>query len=274
MTRHPTPASLIWQSPDWPRLTASANEVATALLQARQRQGELIGQCAAVGLDATAPTLRELWVQEAIATSAIEGEALNPDSVRSSVLRHLGLDSDASTPVSRQVDGLVDVMEDATQNFADALDKDRLCRWHAALFPTGASGLRRIRVGAYRNHEDPMQIVSGLLGREVVHYTAPPSEQVDAQMQAFLDWFAHARPDRQPKPQLDGIARAAIAHLWFESIHPFEFARVLPVRTQFLLSHFFLLSSESINKSDVREIRAGSLRHIQCRRMPATGNGP
>ncbi|MDZ4280819.1 Fic family protein [Hydrogenophaga sp.] len=222
MTRHPTPASLIWQSPDWPRLTASANEVATALLQARQRQGELIGQCAAVGLDATAPTLRELWVQEAIATSAIEGEALNPDSVRSSVLRHLGLDSDASTPVSRQVDGLVDVMEDATQNFADALDKDRLCRWHAALFPTGASGLRRIRVGAYRNHEDPMQIVSGLLGREVVHYTAPPSSQMDAQMKAFLSWFERTRPGRKQATALDGVARAAIAHLWFESIHPFE----------------------------------------------------
>lgn len=213
---------LIWQAPDWPRLTAPAAEVATALLQARQRQGELIGQCAAVGLDATAPTLRELWIQEAIATSAIEGEALNPDSVRSSVLRHMGLDSDASTPVNRQVDGLVDVMEDATQNFADALDNDRLCRWHAALFPTGNSGLRRIRVGAYRDHVDPMQIVSGLLGREVVHYTAPPSSQMDAQMKAFLNWFEMTRPGRKHTDALDGIARAAIAHLWFESIHPFE----------------------------------------------------
>ncbi len=217
------PAPLIWQARDWPHLTAPAAEVAAALLQARQRQGQLVGQCAAVGLDATAPTLRELWVQEALATSAIEGEALNPDSVRSSVLRHLGLDSDESVPVSRQVDGLVDVMEDATQNFAGALDKERLCRWHAALFPTGASGLRRIRVGNYRDHEDPMQIVSGLMGREVVHYTAPPSSQMDSQMQAFLDWFASTRPDQpQEAAPLDGIARAAIAHLWFESIHPFE----------------------------------------------------
>ena len=222
MTSSTTPL-LIWQATDWPRLTAPAAEVATALLEARQRQGELIGQCAAVGLDATAPTLRELWVQEAVATSAIEGEALNPDSVRSSVLRHMGLDSDDSVPVSRQVDGLVDVMEDATQNFADALDKDRLCRWHAALFPTGASGLRRIRVGNYRDHADPMQIVSGLIGREVVHYTAPPSSQMDAQMQVFLDWFASTRPGHaQDGAPLDGIARAAIAHLWFESIHPFE----------------------------------------------------
>lgn len=216
------PAPLIWQAPGWPRLTAPAAEVATALLQARQRRGELIGQCAAVSLDATAPTLRELWVQEALATSAIEGEALNPDSVRSSVLRHMGLDSDASVPVSRQVDGLVDVMEDATQNFADTLDKDRLFRWHAALFPTGASGLRRIRVGAYRDHADPMQIVSGLLGREVVHYTAPPSSQMDAQMKAFLSWFERTRPGRTQTAAQDGIARAAIAHLWFESIHPFE----------------------------------------------------
>lgn len=222
MIRSTTPAPLIWQAADWPRLTATTAEVTAALLQARQRQGELIGHCAAVGLDATAPTLRELWVQEALATAAIEGEALNPDSVRSSVLRHLGLDSDASAPVSRQVDGLVDVMEDATQNFADALDKDRLCRWHAALFPTGASGLRRIRVGAYRDHADPMQIVSGLLGREVVHYTAPPSSQMDTQMEAFLAWFESTRPGRKQATPTDGIARAAIAHLWFESIHPFE----------------------------------------------------
>ncbi len=222
MIRSLTPKPLIWQTPDWPRLTAAAAEVATALLQARQRQGALIGQCAAVGLDAIAPTLRELWVQEALATAAIEGEALNPDSVRSSVLRHMGLDTDAAVPVSQQVDGLVDVMEDATQNFADALDKDRLCRWHAALFPTGASGLRRIRVGAYRDHVDPMQIVSGLLGREVVHYTAPPSSQMDAQMKAFLNWFERTRPGRKQAAAQDGIARAAIAHLWFESIHPFE----------------------------------------------------
>lgn len=222
MSRSAAPSPLIWQAPEWPRLTAPAADVAATLLRARQRQGQLIGQCVAVGLDATAPTLRELWVQEAMATSAIEGEVLNPDSVRSSVLRHLGLDPDDSVPVSRQVDGLVDVMEDATQNFAGVLDKDRLCRWHAALFPTGSSGPRRIRVGQYRDHTDPMQIVSGLPGREVVHYTAPPSSQMDAQMQVFLDWFARTRPDPKQQPPLDGIARAAIAHLWFESIHPFE----------------------------------------------------
>lgn len=223
MTRSASPSPLIWQAPGWPGLTAAAPEVTAALLQARQRQGQLMGQCAAVGLDATAPTLRELWVQEALATAAIEGEQLNPDSVRSSVLRHMGLDTDASVPVSRQVDGLVDVMDDATQHFAAPLDKARLCRWHAALFPTGTSGLQRIRVGQYRDHADPMQIVSGRPGREVVHYTAPPSAQVDAQMQAFLDWFARTRPGGEPQqPSLDGIARAAMAHLWFESIHPFE----------------------------------------------------
>lgn len=220
MTRSPAP--LIWQARDWPDLTAAAPEVTAALLQARRSQGELMGRCTTVGLDATAPTLRELWVQEAVATSAIEGEQLNPDSVRSSVLRHMGLDTDTSAPVSRQVDGLVDVMEDATQHFDKALSKARLCRWHAALFPTGVSGLQRIRVGQYRNHSDPMQIVSGRPGREVVHYTAPPSAQVDAEMRAFLDWFDHTRPGIEAPPLLDGIARAAIAHLWFESIHPFE----------------------------------------------------
>lgn len=222
MTPTPATSPLIWQTPGWPGLTATAPEVTAALLQARQRQGQLLGECAAVGLDATAPTLRELWVQEAMATSAIEGEQLNPDSVRSSVLRHLGLEADDGAPVSRQVDGLVDVMEDATQNFGATLSKARLCRWHAALFPTGISQLQRIRVGDYRNHADPMQIVSGRPGREVVHYTAPPSVQVGTEMKAFLDWFARTRPDREPTTSLDGIARAAIAHLWFESIHPFE----------------------------------------------------
>lgn len=182
----------------------------------------MLTQCVAVGLDATAPTLHELWVQEAVATSAIEGEQLNQDSVRSSVLRHLGVEADGSAPVSRQVAGLVDVMEDATQNFAAALSKARLCRWHAALFPTGVSGMQRIRVGDYRNHADPMQIVSGSPGRELVHYTAPPSAQVDEQMRAFLQWFSDTHPGKAQRLPLDGIARAAIAHLWFETIHPFE----------------------------------------------------
>lgn len=222
MSPPPPPPRLLWQVPQWPHLKAQAPEVAAALLAARQSQGKLMGQCAAVGLNATAVTLHELWVQEALATSAIEGEQLNPDSVRSSVLRHLGMEVNSSVPVSRQVDGLIDVMEDATRNFAHALTKTRLFRWHAALFPTGTSGMQRIRVGAYRDHADPMQIVSGPLGREVVHYTAPPSAQVDAEMRTFLDWFARTRPDENTSSSLDGIARAAIAHLWFESIHPFE----------------------------------------------------
>ncbi|MEI6803344.1 MAG: DUF4172 domain-containing protein [Burkholderiales bacterium] len=216
MTPSPT---LIWQSPEWPQLVARGEAVTAAIALARHKQGALAGQLLATGIsDAIVPSL---WVDEVVATSAIEGEELNPASVRSSVMRRLGLAEDNPTPSSRQVDGLVDVVNDATANFAAALDQGRVLRWHAALFPTGTSGLQAIAVGRWRDHADPMQIVSGTLGREVVHYTAPPSAQVGQEMAAFLAWFEQTRPSSSSAP-LDGLARAAIAHLWFESIHPFE----------------------------------------------------
>ncbi len=165
---------------------------------------------------------QELWTREAMATAAIEGEKLELAAVRSSVLRHLG--HAATGPSSRDVDGLVEIMQDATTGFERPLDADRLCRWQAALFPGGTAGIRRIAVGRFRDHADAMQIVSGLPGREVVHYTAPPSSAVPHEIDAFLAWFAATRPDRSrtAPAALDGIARAALAHLWFETIHPFE----------------------------------------------------
>jgi Fic family protein len=159
-------------------------------------------------------------VQEAVATAAIEGETRDMGAVRSSVLRHLGV-QDAG-PHVRHVDGVVEVIQDATLHFRQALNVDRLCRWQAALFPGGTSGIRRIAVGRFRDHEDPMQIVSGRLGKEVVHYTAPPSSIVAREMDAFLAWFEATAPRTGQAPAMDGIARAAIAHLWFETIHPFE----------------------------------------------------
>ena len=215
-------SKLIWQHDDWPHLVITQANVTQSLLVARQRQGELIGKARAIGLDQTGSTVQEVLFQEVMATSAIEGENLNPAAVRSSVLRKLGLETPAESARSRQVDDLVDVIQDAITGFDQPLNHDRLFRWQAALFPNGYSGLQRIAVGKYRQHTDPMQIVSGLPGKEVVHFTAPPSAQVAFEMDKFLQWFGQTAPGAARPTELDGIARAAMAHVWFETIHPFE----------------------------------------------------
>ncbi len=204
----------IWQHRAWPQLTFDATALAPALDLARLEQGRLLGLLGAIGLEQANEVQRELWVQEALATAAIEGQQLNLESLRSSVAHRLAL---ADAPgADRSVEGLVQVMQDALANHRAALDVDRLCRWQSALFPGGTSGIVRIAVGRLRDHADAMQIVSGPLGREVVHYEAPPSASVAAEMHRFLAWFAN------PDAALNGIARAALVHLWFESIHPFE----------------------------------------------------
>ena len=179
---------------------------------------------------------RELWVQEALATAQIEGQRLDLEAVRSSVARRLGLDDEGGAPsaANRSVEGLVDVMQDAVERCTAPLDADRLWRWQSALFPGGTSGMARIAVGRWRDHADPMQIVSGPMGREVVHCQAPPSHQVPLEMAQFIAWFESTRPsagapgapgalDAQAAPaSVNGLVRAALAHLWFETVHPFE----------------------------------------------------
>ena len=221
----PTPTSppfprYIWQHPAWPQLALDPVALAPALDQARLEQGRLLGLLGAIGLAQANEVQGELWVQEALATAAIEGEQLNLASLRSSVAHRLSL-ADAPSH-DRSVEGLVEVMQDALTNHGAALDLDRLCRWQSALFPGGTSGITRIAVGRLREHTDAMQIVSGALGREVVHYEAPPSAQVVVHMDAFLAWFERTRPVSSGNSALHGIARAALVHLWFESIHPFE----------------------------------------------------
>jgi len=221
----PAPPSYIWQHRAWPQLSFDAAALAPALDQARLEQGRLLGLLGAIRLEQANAVQRDLWVQEALATAAIEGEQLNLESLRSSVAHRLAL---ADAPgADRSVDGLVQVMQDALANHSAALDLDRLCRWQAALFPGGTSGITRIAVGRVRSHADTMQIVSGALGCEVVHYEAPPSAQVVAEMERFLAWFASTRPTSAATASttgaaVNGIARAALVHLWFESIHPFE----------------------------------------------------
>ncbi len=182
----------------------------------------MLGQLRAIGLEQANTVQRELWVQDALATAAIEGEQLNLESLRSSVAHRLSL-ADAPGP-DRSVEGQVQVMQDALANHGAALDLDRLCRWQSALFPGGTSGITRIAVGRIRDHADAMQIVSGPLGRELVHYEAPPSAQVATHMERFLGWFESSKPNggATAVATANGIARAALVHLWFESIHPFE----------------------------------------------------
>jgi Fic family protein len=214
------PQTYIWQHAKWPEFTFNHEKVGPAIAAARRLQGEVEGKAGAIGIDRKGEVAADVLAQEAIATAAIEGEKLDPAAVRSSVLRHLGL---ADTgPHDRHVDGLVQVISDAGTAFQQPLDHDRLYRWQSALFPGGTSGITRIAVGQYRDHADPMQIVSGQFGKEKVHYEAPPSSRVPTEMNGFLEWFAGTTPAPGQPPKIDGLARAAIAHMWFESIHPFE----------------------------------------------------
>lgn len=213
------PYLYIWQHPAWPQWALDTSALGAALDLARLEQGRLLGLLDAIGLEQAQTVRQELWVQETIATAAIEGEKLNVDSVRSSVAHRLGL---SDTPGwDRPVDGLVQVMQDALTNHHQVLDVERLCCWQSALFPSGISGLMRIAVGRLRDHADAMQIVSGTRGREVVHYEAPPSHRVGMELERFLAWFETTRPPNGT-PALHGIVRAALAHVWFESVHPFE----------------------------------------------------
>ncbi len=185
--------------------------------RARTEWGRLSGKAEAIAVDERTRVEGEVWSGEAVASAAIEGELIELASVRSSVARRLGLDAAPSASVVRNVEGLLDVMENAAADWDSELTLERLCRWQAALFPAGGSALRRIETGRLRTHSDPMQIVSGPVGRERVHYVAPPSAALPAEMQAFLGWFNGTRGGA-----LDGVLRAGLAHLWFESIHPFE----------------------------------------------------
>jgi Fic family protein len=205
----------IWQLPRWPEFTWDAAALTAPLGAARRAQGELSG--AAQFLDASMNQTAQLeaLTTEGIATSAIEGETFDPNSLRSSLARRLGLPTSGMPPSTRAVEGLADVLLEAAQRYEEPLTLMQLSAWQAALFPTGRSGLHEIRVGVLRGNE-PMRIVSGPIEREHVHYVAPPRERLDEEMQRFLSWF------NQRPISLDGLIRAGLAHAWFELIHPFE----------------------------------------------------
>ena len=189
----------IWQLSDWPNLTYDAAALAAPLAQVHRAQGQLMGRMAELGMAQREQATLQVLTQEVIKTSEIEGERLNLDAVRSSIARRLGLDIGALALSDRQVDGVVDVVLDATRNFDQPLTEKRLFGWHAALFPTGYSGRVRVTVAAWRTDASgPMEVVSGAVGREKVHFTAPPASTLSAQTDAFLKWFEAAPRGRRP----------------------------------------------------------------------------
>lgn len=206
----------IHERPSWPNLTWDAAELAPALAEVRHKQGRLLGRMESLGFHLRQEASLTTLTSDVVKSSAIEGENLDPNEVRSSIARRLGLDVAGLPPASRDVDAIVEMMLDATQRFDAPLTAERLFGWHAALFPTGRSGIHKITVGAWRTGEaGPMQVVSGPIGREKVHFEAPEANRLDKEMRQFLKWF-------EADSDTDSVLRAGIAHLWFVTIHPFE----------------------------------------------------
>ena len=206
----------IHELPDWPKFRWDQKTLADPLAAVRHRQGRLIGRMEALGFALRSEAVLQTLTQDVLKSSEIEGEILDQDQVRSSIARRLGMDIGGLTPADRNVEGIVEMMLDATQKYDQPLTTARLFGWHAAMFPTGHSGLSRITVGAWRNDKGgPMQVVSGPVGRERVHYEAPPAARLKKEMKAFLDWF-------DGKPDIDPVLKAGVAHLWFVTIHPFD----------------------------------------------------
>lgn len=200
----------------WPKFSWDSGQLAEQLGTVRHRQGRLLGGMEALGFGLRAEAVLQTMTEEVLKSSEIEGEILDQEQVRSSIARRLGMDIGALAPIDRYVEGVVEMMLDATESYPASLSEERLFRWHAALFPTGRSSMRKVIVGAWRDDTSgPMQVVSGPIGRERVHYEAPAAARLKEEMAAFLAWFDGEEP-------LDPVLKAAIAHLWFVTIHPFD----------------------------------------------------
>lgn len=226
LARFSSPAKTpIWQLAAWPALTWDVRAAQGALQEARAAQIQVASALQSIGFEGYSSINRDLWSQEALATAAIEGQSLDVQAVRSSVGHRLGLAMPKSN--DRDVEGLVQVMQEATEHHALPITGQRLCAWQQMLFPGNADKPLKlqVQVGAYRTHAEPMQIISGAQGKEQVHYTAPPSIQVPKEMEKFLYWLNATHPSAQSHALIQRptwLVRAALAHLWFETIHPFE----------------------------------------------------
>lgn len=207
----------IYELRGWPTFHWNCQLIADRLAAVRHKQGRLLGRMEHLGFHLKAEAALQTLTEEVVKSSEIEGEILNRDQVRSSIARRLGIDIGALTPADRHVEVVVEMVLDATEHYASELTAERLFGWHAALFPTGRSGMTKIVVGAWRSAETgPMQVVSGPIGHERVHYEASPADRLEKEMQTFLDWF------NGDAGGIDPVLKAALAHLWFITIHPFE----------------------------------------------------
>ena len=206
----------IYNNPNWPNFEWNSEKLLPLLSLVRNKQGLLIGKMSVLGFDLRNEANLQILTQEIVKSTEIEGEILDKEQVRSSVARRLGLEISGLVNSERNVDGIVDLMLDAITNYDKELSKERLFSWHASLFPEGRSGMYNIKAGSWRDDSTgPMQVVSGALGKEKVHYQAPPAETLEKEMQQFIRWFNLNQKE-------DFVLKAAVAHLWFVTVHPFE----------------------------------------------------
>ena len=206
----------IYELPDWPRFRWDNGRLAAPLAAARHLQGRLVGQMEALGFKVREEAVLSTLTEDVLKSSEIEGEKLDAGQVRSSVARRLGIDIGGLQPADRHVEGVVEMMLDATQHNEQPLTAERLFDWHSSLFPTGRSGMHRITVGAWRDDRTAaMQVVSGPVGRERVHFEAPAADRLDDEMRRFIEWF-------NSDAEIEPVLKAALAHLWFVTIHPFD----------------------------------------------------
>ena len=216
MVRKTKAGMYIHERKGWPDFRWDHARVAARLVDITHRQGRLIGRMEGLGFQLRAEAVLNTLTEDVLKSSEIEGEKLDRDQVRSSIARRLGLDIGGLVPSDRNVEGVVEMMLDATQRYSEPLTGRRLFAWHAALFPTGHSGMSKIRVGAWRDDaKGPMQVVSGAIGKERVHYEAPAADRVRDEMKKFVDWFEKDRSTNL-------VLKAGVAHLWFVTIHPFD----------------------------------------------------
>ena len=237
----------IYQQKNWPDFVWNIHELSNLLAEVRNKQGRLIGKMEALGFNLQNEAFLETLTVDVLKTNEIEGIVLNKKEVRSSIARRLGIDIGGLPPINRNIEGIVDMMFDATRNFENPLTKKRLFDWHYAMFPMGRSGMYEIIVGNWRDDSTgPMQVVSGAMGKEKVHYQAPPANIIDKEITIFLDWFNN-------KKDIDLVLKASIAHLWFVTLHPFEdgngritraITDMLLARSDGLPQRFYSMSSQ------------------------------
>lgn len=206
----------IWQYPEWPSFTWNDSRLIALLSEVRNLEGKIQGMMDGLGFNVQSMTALNVMTEDVLRSNEIEGVILNSDKVRSSIARHLGIDTAGLPQPDHYTEGVVQIMMDAVTNCNKPLTPERLFNWHAALFPTGRSGMYPITVGAYRTGGEPMQIVSGAMGKEKVHFEAPPSDVVPDMMTDFLTWI------NSDNTVIDPVLKAAVAHLWFVAIHPFD----------------------------------------------------